>query len=343
MTLMPDASYAEALARLAGLLADIPFALDWHIPTGKVITQWRLLIPASVMEEIFWQASGPLVGDDDPSAVMLAGLPVDAADGMLVNLADTPENRKFFGSTGTADDSSPFPQVRVVALTARAGRAMLGAVPGQAGTGEQTLLKRLARPRRDHRREFPRRHRDRRPTAGRGGSRGDRHHRVAQHAARRVQRHRVRRQGPGQPGEPFPHPPRRRAEPAQPVPHRVLRHPGRGRDRPEPLPPGRPHEHLPDHRRPVAPAGQQPRRKKNMRRPARGAPRPPRPDAYRDPPGREDPPPDRVTPPAQPPAAARTRKQAVTEKLLHNGRAVAYREHWCLRAPSRPSPDFAKR
>ena len=28
--LMPDASYCEALARLAGLLADVPFALEWH-------------------------------------------------------------------------------------------------------------------------------------------------------------------------------------------------------------------------------------------------------------------------------------------------------------------------
>ena len=128
-----------------------------------------------------------------------------------------------------------------------------------------------------------------------------------------------------------------------PVPHPVLRQPGRSRDRPEPLPTGRPREHLPYHRRPVAPAGQQPHRKKNMRRPAQGAPCPPRPDAYRGPPGRKDPPPDRVTPPAQPPTAARTPKQAVTEKLLHNGRAVAYREHWCLCAPSRPSPDFAKR
>jgi hypothetical protein len=46
--------------------------------------------------------------------------------------------------------------------------------------------------------------------------------------------------------------------------------------------------------------------------------------------------------PAQPAPAPGTRKKAVTEKLLHNGRAVAYREQWCLRAPSRPSPDFAK-
>lgn len=145
MTLMPDASYGEALARLAGLLADVPFALDWHVPTGKVITEWRLLIPAGVMEEVFWHAAGPLAAGDEASAVTLAGMAVCAADGMLVNLADTPANRAFFGSTGTADDSSPFPQLRVVALTARAGRAMLGAILGQAGTGEQTLLKRLVK------------------------------------------------------------------------------------------------------------------------------------------------------------------------------------------------------
>ena len=145
MTLMPDASYREALARLAGLLADIPFLLEWHVPTGKVVTDWRLPVPPDVMESLFWQAAGPLIADDEPSAVMLAGMPVAAADGMLVNLADTPANRAFFGSTGTADGSSPFPQLRIVAVSARAGRAALGAVLGQAGAGEQTLLKRLAK------------------------------------------------------------------------------------------------------------------------------------------------------------------------------------------------------
>jgi hypothetical protein len=101
------------------------------------------------MEEVFWAAAGPLVGDDEPSAVLLAGTMVCAADGMLVNLPDTPENRAMFGSTGTKDDSSPFPQLRVVAVTARAGRAMLGAILGGSGTGEQTLLKRLVRRRPD--------------------------------------------------------------------------------------------------------------------------------------------------------------------------------------------------
>src|SRR6266536_2603655 len=141
MTLSPGGTYCEALARLAGLLADIPFALDWHVPTGKVVTDWRLPVPADVMEDIFWQAAGPLIGDDEPSAVMLAG--------MLVNLADTPANRAMFGSTGTEDDSSPLPQLRIVAVTARAGRAMPGAILGSSHAGEQTLLKRLAKRRPD--------------------------------------------------------------------------------------------------------------------------------------------------------------------------------------------------
>jgi hypothetical protein len=72
---------------------------------------------------------------------------------MLVNLADTPANRAMFGCTGTAEQdgeaAAPFPQLRIVALTARAGRAMLGAILGSTRAGEQTLLKRLARRRPD--------------------------------------------------------------------------------------------------------------------------------------------------------------------------------------------------
>ncbi|MGH3282274.1 MAG: hypothetical protein ACRDNW_24500 [Trebonia sp.] len=51
---------------------------------------------------------------------MLAGMSVDAADGMLASVAGTRENRAYFGTTGTADGSSPFPQLRIVAVTARA-------------------------------------------------------------------------------------------------------------------------------------------------------------------------------------------------------------------------------
>ena len=59
-------------------------------------------VPADVMEALFWHAAGPLTGDDEPSAVLLAGMMVCAADGMLVNIPDTPANRAEFGCTGTA-------------------------------------------------------------------------------------------------------------------------------------------------------------------------------------------------------------------------------------------------
>ena len=149
MALMPDGSYCESLARLAGPLADVPFALRWHVPTEKVVTGWRVLVPADVMEEVFWRAAGPLIADDDPQAVLLAGMMVCAADGMLVNVADTPPNRVMFGCAGTAardgEGAAPFPQLRIVAVTARAGRAMLGAILGSTRAGEQRLLARLVR------------------------------------------------------------------------------------------------------------------------------------------------------------------------------------------------------
>ena len=144
MTLLPGSSCAEAMRTVAGLLADVPFTLGWHVPAGKSIGEWRLLIPPEIVQEVFWHAAGALIGDDEPSAVMVAGMPADAADGMLVNLADTKENRDYFGTTGTGDGSSPFPQLRIIALTARACRAIRGAVLGKASDGEQTLLKTLA-------------------------------------------------------------------------------------------------------------------------------------------------------------------------------------------------------
>jgi hypothetical protein len=82
------------------VLADIPFARQWHVPTEKVVTQWRRPVPPGLMEALFWEAAGPLISDDEPSAVPLAGMTVCAADGMLVNLPDTPANRAMFGSTG---------------------------------------------------------------------------------------------------------------------------------------------------------------------------------------------------------------------------------------------------
>ena len=59
-------------------------------------------------------------------------------------MPDTPANRAAFGSVGTGDDSSPFPQLRALPLTDASTRALLGMPHGPAGTdkaaAEQKLL-----------------------------------------------------------------------------------------------------------------------------------------------------------------------------------------------------------
>ena len=135
MALMPDVLYCEALSRLAGLLADIPFTREWHVPTEKVITDWRLPVPPDLMQSLFWRAAGPLAGDGEASAVMLAGMPVAAADGMPATLG-TRRDRASFGTTGIRT-GPPVPQLRLARRSPGPGARRSGqSWPG--GTGQQT-------------------------------------------------------------------------------------------------------------------------------------------------------------------------------------------------------------
>jgi hypothetical protein len=141
MTLMPDASCREVMARLAGLLAQVPWRQRWRVPGSKVITGWRRRLGEQVMEDLFWHAAGPV--SDDPGA-RWRGLELCAIDGFQARVPDTPANRAAFGSSGTSDDSAPFPQLRAVLATARAGRSVLGAAMDASAVGEQTLTARMA-------------------------------------------------------------------------------------------------------------------------------------------------------------------------------------------------------
>ena len=59
-------------------------------------------------------------------------------------MPDTPANRAAFGSTGTGDDSAPFPQLRALPLNDASTRSLFGMPHGPAGTdkaaAEQKLL-----------------------------------------------------------------------------------------------------------------------------------------------------------------------------------------------------------
>jgi hypothetical protein len=62
-------------------------------------------------------------------------LEVGSIDGSLIRVPDSPANRAAFGSAGTADDPSPFPQLRELRISAASTRATFGVATGPSGVG----------------------------------------------------------------------------------------------------------------------------------------------------------------------------------------------------------------
>ena len=147
MTLMPDADVREVIAALAGDLALVPWARAWVPASPRAFGDWRAALGPQPLEElqgIVLRAAHEEHEVRDWRAVVTGGLKVSSADGTLIRVPDTPANRAAFGSTGTGDDSAPFPQVRALPLNDASTRALLGMPYGPAGTdksaAEQKLL-----------------------------------------------------------------------------------------------------------------------------------------------------------------------------------------------------------
>jgi hypothetical protein len=71
--------------------------------------------------------------DHDYRAVTIGDLDAHSIDGSLTRVPDTPANRQAFGSAGTADDSSPYPQLRELRLSNASTRAVLAVTCGPSG------------------------------------------------------------------------------------------------------------------------------------------------------------------------------------------------------------------
>jgi hypothetical protein len=150
MTLMPDADVREAVIALAGGLALVPWARAWVPASARACGDWRNALGPGPLEElqaVVLRASWQEHEDRDWRAVIVGRsrpLKTGSLDGTLIRVPDTPANRAVFGSVGTDDDSSPFPQLRALPLTDASTRALLGMPHGPAGTdkaaAEQGLL-----------------------------------------------------------------------------------------------------------------------------------------------------------------------------------------------------------
>ena len=137
MTVMPgDADYAEVLATLLGDLALVPWQRPYQVPTATVFCTWRDAVGPGPLEQL---RDLVLAGVDaehrehDFRAVLVGDLDVCSIDGSLTRVPDTPANREAFGSAGTADDSSPYPQQRDLWLSHASTRATLAVTSGPSG------------------------------------------------------------------------------------------------------------------------------------------------------------------------------------------------------------------
>jgi len=151
MTLMPDADYPAVMEALLGDLVLVPWQRPCRVPTAAAACTWREALGPAPLERLRDLALAGVDGEHrahDYRAVTAGGLEVGSIDGSLIRVPDTPANRAAFGSAGTADDSSPFPQLRELRICAASARAAFGVATGPADAGgardkgeaEQVLL-----------------------------------------------------------------------------------------------------------------------------------------------------------------------------------------------------------
>lgn len=151
MTLMPEARTGDVIAALAGDLALVPWARPWRPASARAAGDWRNALGPVPLEELrdlvlgsAWQEHQ---GRGCPGAVTVGKrrpLKAGSLDGTLLRVPDTPANRAFFGTVGTADGSGPYPCLRALPLTCCSCRALFAMPHGPAGTdkaaAEQGLL-----------------------------------------------------------------------------------------------------------------------------------------------------------------------------------------------------------
>jgi hypothetical protein len=151
MTLVPDADYTAVIETLLGDLVLVPWQRPYRVPTAAVACTWREALGPAPLERLRDMALAGIDGEHrahDYRAVTAGDLEVGSIDGSLVRVPDTPANRAAFGSAGTADDSSPYPQLRELRVSAASTRATFGVTTGPSGAGaardkgeaEQVLL-----------------------------------------------------------------------------------------------------------------------------------------------------------------------------------------------------------
>jgi hypothetical protein len=149
-SLLPEAQAGDVITALAGDLALVPWSKRWRAASERACLDWRKALGPAPLEELqaaVLAAAGEEHRERDGQAFTIGGgrpLAVHSGDGSLLRVPDTQANRAAFGSVGTADDSAPYPCVRLFPLNNCLTRSVLAMPWGPAGAdkaeSEQALL-----------------------------------------------------------------------------------------------------------------------------------------------------------------------------------------------------------
>jgi hypothetical protein len=139
MCLFFDDAYEEVIRKLVNGLAFLrSWSGDWQVPTTSAISQARMALGPEVLKRLFERTAGPVASHGTPGA-WYQGWRVAAVDGVLIDVPDTPENRKEFGGPSNHLRAGAFPQIRLVGLNECGTHAPIAARFGGFNVSERKL------------------------------------------------------------------------------------------------------------------------------------------------------------------------------------------------------------
>ena len=136
-------AYEEVMRQLVNGLRFLGNWRDhWTVPSTSAISQARTRLGEAPLKLLFERIAVPMARPGTRGA-WFHGLRLMAIDGLVLDVPATPDNDQAFGRSGNDTATSPFPQVRLVALGECGTHAVVDAALGGIGTGEQTLADEL--------------------------------------------------------------------------------------------------------------------------------------------------------------------------------------------------------
>ncbi len=136
-------AYEEVMRLLVGGLRFLGnWRDDWKVPSTSAISQARTRLGEAQLKLLFERIAVPMARPGTCGA-WFRGLRMVAIDGVVLDVADTAANDEEFGRSGNDKATSPFPQVRLLAVGECGTHAVIDAALGAVSTGEQRIAEEL--------------------------------------------------------------------------------------------------------------------------------------------------------------------------------------------------------